>query len=359
MLDKFSFTLGVIVICLSEWLILRLPNLFPYFYYAIMAVLMAYRYYDYASQKAELFMLDFCYFVNLSVMLQTAFYPDNLMWFKANYVLCMGPICIAIMVWKNSLVFHSLDKLTSFFLHAFPTMTCHLFRWRIVDHSMKFTDASYMGWQAHLVYPFGMYVAWQIGYLFMTGCTYFTCNIIQSIVNASFTEVVLKSRLDADQDLITSIRYLTRDKKYSLNKILKKFCQKHGYLGPNEDFDSESVLAKTVFVVSQVIYTVVTILHPPILFTSYYLSCVFLICVFTMAVWNGASYYIEVFSKRYNLKFEEKTESRKESTASVSELENEEFHDDFAEALEDIDLDELLAMADDETTSNASSKGMS
>ena len=183
------------------------------------------------------------------------------------------------------------------------------------------------------------------------------CDIFQSIINIFFTEVVLKSRLDADQDLITSIRYLTRDKKYSLNKILKKFCQKHGYLGPNEDFDSESVLAKTVFVVSQVIYTVVTILHPPILFTSYYLSCVFLICVFTMAVWNGASYYIEVFSKRYNLKFEEKTESRKESTASVSELENEEFHDDFAEALEDIDLDELLAMADDETTSNASSKG--
>ena len=53
MLDKVSFTLGVIVICLSEWLILRQPNLFPYFYYAIMAVLMAYRYYDYASQKGK------------------------------------------------------------------------------------------------------------------------------------------------------------------------------------------------------------------------------------------------------------------------------------------------------------------
>ena len=45
---------------------------------------MAYRYYDYASQKAELFMLDFCYFINLSVICQTAFYPDNLMWFKAG-----------------------------------------------------------------------------------------------------------------------------------------------------------------------------------------------------------------------------------------------------------------------------------
>ena len=218
MLDKFSFTLGVIVICLSEWLILRQPNLFPYFYYAIMAVLMAYRYYDYASQKAELFMLDFCYFVNLSVMLQTAFYPDNLMWFKANYVLCMGPICIAIMVWKNSLVFHSLDKLTSFFLHAFPTMTCHLFRWRIVDHDMKFKDP-YIGFEAHFLYPFGLYLAWQIWYLVMT-------------------EIVLKSRLDADQEIITSQRYFS---DFSIKYVnLNRFSQKNREI-PRATFSSFSI----------------------------------------------------------------------------------------------------------------------
>ena len=43
MLDKISFTMGVIVICLSEWLILRQPNLFSYFYYTVMAILLAYR----------------------------------------------------------------------------------------------------------------------------------------------------------------------------------------------------------------------------------------------------------------------------------------------------------------------------
>ena len=40
----------------------------------------------------------------------------------------MGPLMFAIIVWKNSLVFHSLDKLTSFFLHAFPPITIHLLR---------------------------------------------------------------------------------------------------------------------------------------------------------------------------------------------------------------------------------------
>ena len=73
-------------------------------------------------------MLDICYFVNLSVMVQTNWFPDHLTWFKANYVLCMGPVLTAIVTWRNSLVFHSLDKLTSFFLHAWPPLTIHLFR---------------------------------------------------------------------------------------------------------------------------------------------------------------------------------------------------------------------------------------
>ena len=47
---------------------------------------------------------------------------------QANYILCMGPLMFALIVWRNSLVFHSLDKLTSFFLHSFPPITVHLLR---------------------------------------------------------------------------------------------------------------------------------------------------------------------------------------------------------------------------------------
>ena len=81
-------------------------------------------------------------------------------------MLAMGPLMTAIMVWKNSLVFHSLDKLTSMynnasliciltgelpvyissyivkltiikcprFLHAFPPLTVHLFRWGLIQN---------------------------------------------------------------------------------------------------------------------------------------------------------------------------------------------------------------------------------
>ena len=65
-------------------------------------------------------------------------------------------------------MFHSLDKLTSFMLHAFPTMVCHIYRWRLVDHSLKFNN-DYMGIESHLLLPLGIYFAWQIGYILMTG----------------------------------------------------------------------------------------------------------------------------------------------------------------------------------------------
>ena len=90
MLDKFSFTLGVLAIVFSEWCLLRKPAIFPIFYAILMTLLMAWRYIDYKAQKYQLFMLDFCYFVNLSVGVQYFFYPDNREWFDVNYVMCSG-----------------------------------------------------------------------------------------------------------------------------------------------------------------------------------------------------------------------------------------------------------------------------
>ena len=108
-------------------------------------------------------------------------------------------------------------------------------------------------------------------------------------------EIILRPRLDSDLEIITSQRYLARDKKNSFNKAVSKWCRKHGYLEADQSFDSETTLAKVVFVVTQCLYQLVTMLHPPLLFNSYYLSCVYLVFVFTWAVWNGASYYIEIF----------------------------------------------------------------
>ena len=73
-------------------------------------------------------MLDLCYFVNISSLLQLNLAASNVVWFQANYALAMGSLMNAMVVWQNSLVLHNISKLTSLLLHAFAPLTLHLVR---------------------------------------------------------------------------------------------------------------------------------------------------------------------------------------------------------------------------------------
>jgi hypothetical protein len=44
-------------------------------------------------------------------------------------------------------------------------------------------------------------------------------------------------------------------------------------------------------------------LQTPWLYGSYEASCLYLVVIFSWGTWNGASYYIEVFSEQYKLQF--------------------------------------------------------
>ena len=66
MIDKLSFTFGVLCICGSEWLALRHPHWFPLYYYTIMTALLAWRLVAYAQDKYHLFMLGEVYLLTLT-----------------------------------------------------------------------------------------------------------------------------------------------------------------------------------------------------------------------------------------------------------------------------------------------------
>jgi len=316
--DKFSFTLGVMTICLSQWLILRYPDYFPLFWMVFTSLLWIHRFIDYSSQKFELFMLDYCYFVNMSVAIQITFYPDNLGWFQANYALTLGPIFLAIIIWKNSLVFHSLDKLTSFWLHAFPPVMMHLYRWKLISSKLPLTDEDSLPLYSNFVLAMLIYGIWQISYLIATN-------------------VLLKSYLE-DKTVITSYRYLMAGKKRQpIYKWAEKQLLMKGVLKEGEQLDPDNYLGKLVFVSVQLIYTLIMISHIRLLYASYTLSVIYIVVVFTVASWNGASYYIEIFSTRYNLQFEPKDESHDKKDNTKKE-EIPEDDDQFIDALQNLDL---------------------
>jgi len=281
--DKISFTFGVTCIVLTEFLALRHPEYFTAYYFLLITGLLTNRYLEYSAENYHLFMLDFCYFMNVSVLVQTLLFPNCLMWFKANYVMSMGVLMMAIVVWQNSLVFHSLDKLTSIFIHVFPPLTLHLYRWSLIpSEAIKAEDV--ISWTDLLVMPTLMYLVWQIFFLYVT-------------------EVMLVEKIKADPTLVTSVRYLANDKKNSMHKLTKRVMKRLGIMGPTEEFNSEELKSKIIFYATQGIYSIVVCIPTMWLYSNYYTSVLYISLIYLWCIWRGGTYYIEVFSERYKMKF--------------------------------------------------------
>eukprot|EP00096_Caligus_rogercresseyi_P012161 TRINITY_DN5014_c0_g1_i1.p1 TRINITY_DN5014_c0_g1~~TRINITY_DN5014_c0_g1_i1.p1 ORF type:complete len:506 (-),score=191.06 TRINITY_DN5014_c0_g1_i1:210-1727(-) len=312
MLDKFSFTLGVLIICLSQYVIHRLPQMFPFYFSGLLSILFVSRFISYRKEKYHLFLLDFCYFLNVSTILQATLYPKHDTWFKINYVLSHGPLLTAIVVWQNSLVFHSMDKVTSFFLHAFAPMYCHLARWRLINPSFPAEDST-LGFSTGFLYPLLTYFLWQGLYIFL--------------IEAS----PIATALQRDSELMTAYRYLIRDKKNSMAQLVKSIVTRWDLeipTLPDGSINPDTIRMKGIYFAAQFAYSLFTLSYVWIIYKSYALSCAYILSIFIWGTWNGASYYIEVFSKRYNLKFDVKEE---EPLRGEEEDSNDE---DFEEAME-------------------------
>jgi hypothetical protein len=58
--------------------------------------------------------------VNVMTLAYLWLFPSSSKLLIACYCLSHGPLCTAIATWRNSLVFHSVDKVTSLFIHVYP-----------------------------------------------------------------------------------------------------------------------------------------------------------------------------------------------------------------------------------------------
>jgi len=88
------------------------PEYFHYWYTAQLLYFMPLRWYTYQKRGYHYFLADLCYFVNFMVMLSIYLFPQSKRLFISTYCLAMGNNAVAIAMWRNSMVFHSLDKVT-------------------------------------------------------------------------------------------------------------------------------------------------------------------------------------------------------------------------------------------------------
>jgi hypothetical protein len=93
------------------------PEWIPILYTVQSGFYLPTRIWTYKRKAWHYFLWDMCYYVNLLDLVWMWFFPSNTIFFTACYLLSLGPLASAIVTWRNSLVFHSLDKVTSLFIH--------------------------------------------------------------------------------------------------------------------------------------------------------------------------------------------------------------------------------------------------
>ncbi|KAI8380905.1 uncharacterized protein BYT42DRAFT_564637 [Radiomyces spectabilis] len=290
--DKISFVIGVSNACVAPALALRYPSWIPGFYSTQLVLLLTLRYVIYRSKRWHYFIFDMCYFVNGMMILFLQALPWSKELFIAIFCLTNGPVAWAIVTWRNSLVFHSLDKVTSVFIHIFPPLVTYIIRWMpelqtdsycsSSDIAKAYRDArfpalaelSHMRFKDAMIYSTLAYAVWQALY---------------------FIFVMVRRREKVESGLrLTSYSWLLNDTHGK-----KGFIQKAAFC-----FGSKYKLH--MFMLLQLVYNVVTSMPTYLLYKYFWLHSLFLIAMFATSVWNGATYYIEVFSRRYIVEIERK-----------------------------------------------------
>ena len=110
--EKASFIAGVLNILISGYLIGAFPSYFHVWYTIQFAYFYPLRFYMYRQKGFHYFLADLCYFVNFLLLASIWAFPQSKRLFISAFCLGFGNNAIAIAMWRNSLVFHSFDKVT-------------------------------------------------------------------------------------------------------------------------------------------------------------------------------------------------------------------------------------------------------
>ncbi|KAF9962658.1 hypothetical protein BGZ65_008612 [Modicella reniformis] len=302
-MDKIAFTLGMFECCCTPWLVSQYPEWIPFVHTSQVVILIAVRYFLYKRKSWHFFLLDMCYFVNVVVILYLYVFPQSQALFGAVWLLSHGPLAFAIVTWRNSLVLHSLDKVTSVYVHMSPPIALYVVRWLYPDPEYTrysaLKDMNVLPTVSSLEAAIALYLTWQVAYYV-------------------FVVVRQREKIEAGKR-VTSYTWLLNDPKGgAIAKVAHTFGEKYSIV---------------TFMGMQLIYTFVTCLFALLLYRNFRLNTVFLVGLFIVSVWNGACYYMEVFSKQYEKQLS-KLAAEVSSAVVANQLAQEQGHEQHSHATE-------------------------
>lgn len=265
---------------MGQYFLITRPELFPIYYFAVVVLCVASRVVHFKSLGYEYFLLDFCYCLIAASFVFLLFFPRNENFFKLLFIFANGPLPFALIVYRNSLVFHDFDRVTSVAVHLFPSMMTYACRWSsesVIEKTSTTTSRFFS--KDDYTRALSFYIAWQFMYFLKT-------------------EITDRAKLDTNPNLQTSLRYLTGNAS-SINRLMLSTLRCVGVYGKTEEFNSRSKKTKVVFIASQLLFTLVSATHTSILYNCKEAHIIFIVVIYAISLFYGAGYYVEIFSRRY------------------------------------------------------------
>ncbi|XP_021275922.1 uncharacterized membrane protein C776.05 [Herrania umbratica] len=287
-INKVTHLLGVLGFGGFCFLLGARPQDIPYVYCVFYVTFVPLRWIYYRFKKWHYYLLDFCYYANTIFLVDLLLYPRNERFFMVCFSFAEGPLAWALIVWRCSLVFSSVDKIISVLIHLLPGIVFFTIRWwnpatfeamhpEGTTHRASWPyveDKSYL-WTWLFGVPLVAYTLWQVLYFL--------------IVN-----VLRRQRLLRDPEVMTSYRELSK-KAQKANNIWWRLS---GLLG-----DQNRML---MYILLQAIFTVATMALTVPIFLSYKFHVIFQILKVSASVWNGGSFLLEVMPRQVIVKEKKK-----------------------------------------------------
>ncbi|KAK9948035.1 hypothetical protein M0R45_003624 [Rubus argutus] len=289
-INKVTHLVGVLGFGGFCFLLGARPQDTRYVYCLFYFIFVPLRWIYYRYKKWHYYLLDFCYYANTIFLIDLLLYPRNEKFFMVCFSFAEGPLAWALIVWRCSLVFSSLDKIVSVLIHLLPGLVFFTIRWwdpatMAAMHpegtspraSWPYVESKSYLWTWLFLVPLVAYSLWQALYFL--------------IVN-----VLRRQRLLKDPEVMTSYRELSK-KAQKANNLWWRLS---GLLG-----DQNRLF---MYIVLQAIFTVATMALTVPIFLSYELHVFFQILKVSASVWNGGSFLLEVMPRQVILKEKKKSE---------------------------------------------------
>ncbi|KAG6378403.1 hypothetical protein JVT61DRAFT_12658 [Boletus reticuloceps] len=271
--DKLSFFFGVMSLLVSALLFGMAPEWVHVAYTIGGLYLLPLRAYTYKKRLWHYFLFDLCYYVTILNFIYIWFLPSNTALFMACYCLSHGSLASAVITWRNSLVFHDSDKVTSLFIHIYAPFTFTVIRHFYPEAEKRFpalVALPYLSAGRALLIIGAIFLIWQLLYW-------------------KFVYVDRRSKIESGERT-TSLSFLLNDKRGAIGRALDR-------TRPDK--------REAYFMVGQFVYSILAALPAVyVLYDSPRWSGTFLISIFAVSVWNGGGFYIEVFGRKFERELE-------------------------------------------------------